>query len=364
MKMKNILKTAAVLSAAAVMFSASGCADTTWSIKTDTSTLTNGNWIYYTYTSYNSAMSKIKEDSGESFDIKDKNLDDVKVEGKKIVDWISEDAKKSAIAQLTVEKLAADKKIEVDEEELNSIEEQYLYYYNMGQSFYEKLGVSSDTFANVEVKTQYLSDLIFKNIYGEGGEKEVTDDELKKYFTDNYTDYYYIAYPLTEMDDEGNTVDVSDETKDTITENFAKYAKILNDDGSDTAAVEEQFKTDFSTDTVTKSQNVTILDNAGLSEELAAAIKELDEKKAAVKTVDKTHYVIYKGSISEDADRISDDANDGDAISRNSILYSMKNDEYKEYLEAEQNKLKYETNDDCISRYSVQRTIDIIKADS
>ena len=39
----------------------------------------------------------------------------------------------------------------------------------------------------------------------------------------------------------------------------------------------------------------------------------------------------------------------------------MKSEEYKEFFEDEVDKLKYERNDACISKYSVMRTVDILK---
>ena len=363
MKMKKILKPAAVLAAAAFIVGASGCSDTSWSMKTNTSTLSNGNWIYYTYTSLNSALSKAEEESGESIDLKEKNPADIKVEGKSLIDWVNEDATKSCVAQLTIEKLVKDKKVVYSENDLKSISSNYEYYYNMGQAFYEKLGVSKETFSNVEARTQFLSDALFKKLYNEGGEKAVSDDELKKYFMENYTDYYFISYALTNADSEGEEQSIDDETKDTVKANFAKYAKMINEEGADTEKIEEQYKTDFKVESVTPTKNVNKLDNAGFSEDLTNAIKELDEKKATVKEIDNTMYLIYKGSISEDAEKISDDSSAEDSISRINILYGMKNDEFKEFLEAEQAKLKYEKNDNCISKYSVQRTIDIVKSE-
>ena len=39
----------------------------------------------------------------------------------------------------------------------------------------------------------------------------------------------------------------------------------------------------------------------------------------------------------------------------------MKDDDYKSYLEEECKKLKYDTNDACLSKYTVERTVDIVK---
>ena len=98
-----------------------------------------------------------------------------------------------------------------------------------------------------------------------------------------------------------------------------------------------------------------------MNEDVQKEIKALGDKKADVKTIDDTYYLLYKGSINEKAKNITDDSTKQDAISRLNIVHDIKDDEFDKYVEAEKKKLKYDTNDACISKYSVERTVKIIK---
>ena len=96
-------------------------------------------------------------------------------------------------------------------------------------------------------------------------------------------------------------------------------------------------------------------------------IKDNKEKQATVTTIDDKLYLIYKDSISELSEKIkySEDAGEDetDYISKDNIIYTMKKDDYDNYLDEEKKNLKYETNDASIKKYSIERTIKIEKED-
>ena len=95
-------------------------------------------------------------------------------------------------------------------------------------------------------------------------------------------------------------------------------------------------------------------------------IKDLPTKKAVVKTIDNTMYLLYKDDISNQVKNIkSDDEIDSESttdISRTGILHEMKDDDYDKYIEEQKKSLDYKKNDACMSKYTVQRTVDIVKS--
>ena len=101
--------------------------------------------------------------------------------------------------------------------------------------------------------------------------------------------------------------------------------------------------------------------DSNINEDVQKEIKSLGDKKATVKLIDDTYYLLYKGSISEKAEKITDDTSVEDAISRIDIVHKMKDDEFDKYIEAEKKKLKYDTNNDCLSKYTVERTVNLYK---
>ena len=362
MKIKNFVKPVAVIGTAAMLISASGCSDTSWSFKTKNKTFTNGGWIYYTYAALNDAIDKIDEDSDSSFDITKDDITKKKIEKKDALDWIYDNAKEKAIEYLTVEKLCNDNKLKADKDEIKTMKDNYQSFFDSGyMGIYEQLGISADTFTDIYGTYNLRYEQLFDFIYGEGGSKEIPDDEISKYFTENYTSYYYIPYSFKTTDEDGNETDVDDETKDKVITDFAKYAKELNE-GKTTDDIDTEYKEDFEVETSPSVKATTIMSDANVPEDLQKIIEDLGDKKATVKTIDDTHYLVYKGSISEEAKALIDGTSENTTVTADTIRHKMKDDEFEKYVDSEEKKLKYEMNDACISRYTVQRTIDIVKS--
>ena len=358
--MKRIVKPLALLSAAALLACASGCADTSWSVKTDDTTLSNGNYIYYTYMAYSEALSKIDEaesaessETSESSDTQDTLSKEI--DGKSAEEWIKDKAMEECVAQLTMDKLIKENNVTVDEEELQIYEDYaeriYQAYYS---TIFTELGISKDSYIAANGTYSGLSNQLFLTLYGEGGSKEVSQEDRETYFKENYTDYFYIPYSLLTTDDDGNTVSIDDTTLDNVKVNFAKYADMLNSQDKTTDDVVTEYLADFETETDPSTSGTAVLENAISSEDLKTTISELKEGTATVTTIDDTYYLVYKGAIADKVSTLEDET------TNNSLLHTMKDDEYNEYLDSEEEKLKYEVNDACLSKYTVQRVIDII----
>ena len=376
--MKNIGKKISALALSAVLAcSAASCTfgPGKWSYKTNISEISAGSWIYNTYQSYNEAVNKIQEANkdNEEFDVQLIDITKEKIEDKNAVDWIFDEAKDKCISLLTAEKLAKDKSVVIDEEQLKMTADMYVQYYYKGSEqmteFYEKLGVSEDSFAECVTRYNYIYQELFEKLYGKDGEKEVSDEDVKKYYSENVIPYYYIAYQLKTTDEEGNSVDIDGETKETAITNFNKYRNMMNNDKKTTDEIEEEYKKDFGVESVPSSSANAYKDDfdedTTLSDELKKAIRENKGGQAVVTTLNDVLYLIHTDNMNEITKKIKyqEDAaeDETDYLDKLSIVYKMKQDEFDKYLEGEKKNLKYETNDACISAYTVDRAIKIAK---
>ena len=363
-KMKNILKSAAVITSAAALVLTSGCmGDTKWAFRSDDYYAKNSAWILNTYISSMAAVSKAAE-SDSSINIKNMNFDKQEIEGKLAKDWVYAEAKASCLRMITLNKLVKEYNAKVDQSTFDMQKQIYLnYYYTPNKELYDELGVSEETFVEAYIMPEANYDAVFNALYQKGGAKAVSDEEVEKYFTDNYVTYYYLTFNLKMTDDTGTSVDIDDETKDKYEENFRKYQHMLNDQSKTTKDVDEQYKIDFETEDIgtTETQIADDIEEADLKK----AVQDAEEKKADIVTINDKVYLIYKGSIKDKAadikpaDEITEE--DSGAVSRDSIVSKMKAEEYKEFFEDEFDKLKYVRNDACIAKYSVMRTVDILK---
>lgn len=126
---------------------------------------------------------------------------DKSIDGKPVRDWINDQAtlemQKYAAVEAKFDELGltfSDNEPEKVQVYLDSI---WDYYGEM----YENYGISENSVKLITLNSEKES-LIFNHIYGEGGTKAVSDDELKQYLSDNNARINYMMIEL--KDKEGN----------------------------------------------------------------------------------------------------------------------------------------------------------------
>lgn len=255
--MKNaIKKIAASTICGALLLSMAGCADTSWSVKDDDEMLSVGTYIYYMTEAYGEAKQKTGK-SGN--DVLSETID------KKTGDeWIRDRAKELCAEQLTLDKLCQDNKITVTDEEVDATYTDKSAFYGMysysdmwvmSKQSYEAMGISEKSYKNAIIKTALEKDRLFNKLYGEGGTQEVKEDELKKYFTENYVSYKYLTTSLNSTDSEGNTTTMSDEEKEVVKARYERYANIINEQKKTLDDVAAQYNKDYPSESSSESSN-------------------------------------------------------------------------------------------------------------
>ncbi len=106
----------------------------------------------------------------------------------------------------------------------DSVEEEWKLY----GSYYTKAGISKQTVTKIvearECRTQLL--LYY---FGEGSEYEATESEIELYFDQNYVEFKAINGYFTTVDENGETVPISEEEKTALREDFENKRKQLEE---------------------------------------------------------------------------------------------------------------------------------------
>ena len=369
--MKILKKAVAAALAVGMLATATGCSDTSWSFKDDKTTLSIGTYIYYMAGAYSYASQSAQADvevttdaegateATEKVDVmtaKIKDNDENEVTGK---DYILNTAEQSCKTLIyTLEKFD-ELGLKLSDSEQTQIDTIAAQGWTYSGSAYESVGVSEASYklAYAEFSTKY--EAVFKALYGKGGEKEVTDDQLKEYYTSNYVDYSYIPinlYKTAESSDESSdststtTEALSDDEIKKITDTMNGYKDQLNKgektfDEIDKAFMEYQSLTDS---TATTAQE--ILDKSSAPADIIDKGKELDNKKADVITVGEGNtavmYLVYRGDINDKVSNLDDED------TSYTVLTNMKKDEYNDYMDEQANKLDIQTNDAALNKYT------------
>lgn len=372
--MKPFMKVGSFLLAVVMLCTAlfaAGCTPTSlnkeWSYKTSDEELAIGVYIYSLKTAYQKAETFAKElddyDSSKDSWLDMEITDD---DGKKQVarEWIKDQAKTMCLSYLVVDEQLKKEDIELNKSTISSADEAAKTNWNVGpyasygyvmpmKDELELYGVSFESFAYCtnEYTTKYQA--LFDKLYNEGGSKAVSDDELAKYFTENYTDYKYIPVNLysASTDEAGQQTNVamSDKEIKKITDEFDAYAKDING-GKSFDDVKEAYMKANNVESDPTTASVEVLDDSSIGEELKKAIGELDTNKASTLKVGDgdtaIYYLVYKGDIKNDIDDyIKDNTN------RPAVLASMKSEEFADYIEGLTKEIKAEENTSVIDKY-------------
>lgn len=369
--MKPNVKIGSFLMAVVMIFSVlivSGCTPMSlnkeWSYKSGDKELAIGVYIYSLDTAYQQAKSYAQklDDYDESKDswLEMEITDD---DGKKEVasKWIKDQAKLMCLSYLVLDEQIEKENIDIS---LASADEQAETYWNVGQyadygyvmpmkDDLEPYGISFESFRYCSTEYSVKYQALFDKLYKEGGSKEVSDEELTKYFNENYTDYSYFTVNLynASTDEAGQSTNVamSDEEAKKVTDEIDGYVKDVNNGKSYDDVLEAYMKAnDIESDPATS--NIENLENSSLGDEVKEALEKLDNKKATAVKVgsgeNAVYYFIYKRNIKDAVkDYIADETKKANLIS------SMKGDEFADYIEELTKSLDYEENTSAIDKY-------------
>ena len=101
------------------------------------------------------------------------------------------------------------------------------------------LGFSKDTYSRMYTDFYCNEKALFYGLYDKGGQREISDDDIRAYFEENYLTYKIISLPLT--DSEG--ADLGEEEAQEVRDRLQKYLDMYNESG-DFDAVIEQYNED------------------------------------------------------------------------------------------------------------------------
>ena len=368
--MKTAKKTVAVILGALMIGSSlSGCVqatvfgkypqDLSWSYKDDHSQMTIGEYIYYNYSSFSSASSKVENGTGDFLDQKLKDDDDKEMTARAYIEKNTDEACKHF---LYVNKTFDELKLSLTQDEISSYKataDQYWVYY---KTSFEAMGISKESFVEAGYANNTKLEKIFKATYQKGGKKEVSADELKKYYEKEYVNYNYVSLPLYDEETEDATENTAESTEEhthkkksdkdikAIKSNFEKYVKAINE-GTSYADEVKVYMDDYKIDSDPTISATNKLEDSGLGEELKKAFEELKDKKAKYIVVGEDGdapmiYLLYRGDIKEESKKLAEN----EELSY-SVLIGMKSEEFQENIKKAVKEYKCEINTKATEKY-------------
>lgn len=364
-KILSVLTVGALLITMALSFTACG-EDTVKALTIGGQEINAGLYISYLNSAYNELYSKLTEDASvdSDFDVYAQTY-----ENKSASEWIIDRAVELCAENIAIKNEASRLGVSLESNVKTYIDNLVDYYwtnYNY-ESILAKVGVGQASFKAM-VTSNYLKDELLHAIYGEGGEKEVKNDELAKFMVENYARVK--SYTFTKKDTDGNNKtdeelkNLKDEVEGLIAmmKNGGDFDSVIDayedlqkqiEEANTTA--DETTESDTETETETEKdpyerETMIYKESTSPSEEFVKMVFEKTEADYGTPFFyedDNYYYVVEVLDTAERTDYLEDN--------KDSILSNYKSDEFDEYIEGLAKALEVTRNEKAIKRYEPKK---------
>lgn len=356
-RMSFLKKCAAFLLAGVMALSCAACAaDTTWIMKKGELEMPAGVYLNNLMQSYFEATMEVEDPS--------KDVLKQTIDGKDASEWIKEQALNATKESMALCDKFNQLGLSFSEQELATCQTQAKSYYEQSGDNLEKNGISQNS---IELLYQitYMKTKVFDAIYGEGGEQEVSEQEMRDYYNENYIKmavqtFSFPAEPqLTEdMSEEEKAAqqemyDMQRGNTYSSAENLFLQGQIGRDAGKDWNEVLNQYKKDNSGEEEydMTTNNYRLLDTATtpLDKEVVTALKEAEQGEM-VKV--ETDTMIAVGATTD----INADPTDFEYV-QSAIRHALKDEEFSQMLLEMAADESFEINQDAVDRYQPKKLV-------
>lgn len=344
---KNVVSKILVLGLVGAMtLGVTSCGDTSWALKIDGEKLPAGIYLM----NQNKALQEATEN--EDFDSTKKDMWDNKIDDKSLENWVNDQAKVLIKRYVQVEKMFEEKGLELTEEDLQNIEYNVEGYWAYISDTYEKLGVSKESYSKI-VENSMKETSLLNSIYGAEGEKALSDDEIKKYYEENYRKVNIATYST--VDSTTGEALSDDKKKEVETKANEALTRLQNGENIKTIIAETNQTTDDgsteeSTEVTEESTQIEIKkeENTTISDDLA---KQIFEKAVVGQPIllsdDNGYYIVmsYDNKLSDESFKERKD----------SLLYEFKYDEFTQYIDEQAQSLSVEENKNALNTFKAKK---------
>ena len=346
--MKALKKITALILVLAMSVSLSGCynQDLTWAAKDGDDTVAIGVYLYYLYCAI--------DDAGDYVD-SDTDVLDATIEGEDAETWIRAKAMNYLQSYIWVNKKVEEYNLDLTEDEKSSASQTTSYLINNYLTSFDDFGISEDSLNKAYTEYNIKFKKLFDYYYNEGGEFEISKDDLKESYCDGKYSFQYITASLTTTDDDGNTVDITDVEKDTLTTSFESYKKKIETGYQTLEYSGQELQVELGLD----SAPYTSVDATDFVEdiyptEIMNAVKEMDDNTLQILEANGQLVLLQKNNIEDSFETAYSTASD-----RLSMMLDLKADEFNQYIleQAAADETDIEINDAAIKHYKVKSLI-------
>lgn len=348
--MKAFKKIIAMLLCVVMALSVTACGgDTSWILKTEKTEITAGHYMYYLVGAYNNATYMVEDT--------EKNVLSQTIDGVKAATWIENTALDSAKYATVVKEMFEAEGLELSAESQEYVTQMANYYWAyFGQTMYVPNGVAYDTLVKALTYDTMTSQL-FEHLYGEGGSREISADDVKKGLTENYAKIKEIGISLagmsgemrsekvqetlkTKAEDYKKRIEAGEKIEDLMKEQYNIEVDLAVEETGKTA---EEITGGTTADEIDTEAVVVSNDNTNYSDNEKKEILKLANGEVAVLVEKEYIRVVQKMDILEDDTYLKE--------YDMSVRITLKGEEFTEEIQNLAKELKVEINEAGLKKY-------------
>lgn len=161
-------------------------------------------------------------------------------------------------------------------------------------NYYESIGVSKQTLYKIQLNDAYR-DAVLNALYGEEGLDPVPEEELRQYYEDHHIVFRAISGYYTNVDENGNTVPMSEEERAAMDSAFNNMAERINGD-TDMDTVYNDYLESLGDGEASETVEIRVAtdESAGYPEGFFEAVHAMEQDTASVVRLGDYIYVIVR----------------------------------------------------------------------
>lgn len=229
---------------------------------------------------------------------------------------VSEEDVKSAVSRyVTINSEFANRGLSVDSEVKGALSTHVNNLWHLYGSYYNEIGVSKQTIYKIELSKEYESALL-ADYYS-----DVSEDEVKLYFKENYIGIRLVTGYLFNVDETGTSVAMTDEQKKSVTSSFNSVVTLINE-----GTLIEEAVASLGEDTEVHDTLINAFSDGTFPEGFFNEVKKMETGKTATVTVGDYIFLVQRVDVFDKTYGYYDN-------NRTGCLEAMKGEEFSKVID-------------------------------
>lgn len=259
----------------------------------------------------------------------------------------TEDELISTTIELCCEYVAVNTKLEQEQLILTTAEKRAASdsledIWHVFSAYYENLGISKQTLMKIQT-SDAARNRLFYFVFDNGGERAVNEEDVKKYYNENYISFRAINGYLTTTDESGNTVVMTADQKAEMNKEFTDLESSLNN-GQTMSEVVEKYVAKHPTVTASEQLQFIKKGTGSYPDGFFEEVSKLKTGACKVIIMDEYIFLVLKDEPEKE------ESEQYYARYRDDCLKSLHGDEFDEIVKGYTEGLKVERNDRVIRK--------------